>query len=103
MVNRIEKWLRERDVPGNYWIVCTEVGNFAVTRTQAERVMDMLEDGDKGRWVAFTDLFGSRHRIRGKRIDGVWESTVEQRLRERRFRDERRKEREDDCNPWDEE
>lgn len=103
MVNRLNGWLHGEDVPSNYWIVSSEVGNIAVSGAEAERVLESLGGPDAQRWITFRDLFGSRHRIRSNGIDAVWESTPEQRRRRRRFDKQRRAEADNDCNPWEEE
>ena len=103
MVNRIERWMNEEEVPANYWIVSSEVGNFAVSADEADRLLGVLNASDARAWVHFQDLFGSRYRLRAQRIDAVWESTAEQRQRERRFTRERRSEAKRDRRPWEEE
>lgn len=103
MLNRIERWMDEEEVPDDYWIVSSEVGNFAVSAAEAGSVISALSASDAKSWVQFEDLFGACRRLRAKRIDGVWESTAEQRRRERRFTSERRSEAKRDQRPWDEE
>ena len=93
----------EEEVPADYWIVSSEVGNFAVSADEAGSVLSALGASDAKAWVQFEDLFGSRYRLRAKRIDAVWESTAEQRQKERRFTSERRSEAKRDRRPWEEE
>lgn len=93
----------EEEVPTDYWIVSSEVGDFAVSAAEAGSVISALSETNAKPWVQFEDLFGARRRLRAKRIDAVWESTAEQRRKERRFNSERRAEAKRDERPWEEE
>jgi hypothetical protein len=102
MVNRINTWTDDEEVPTSYWIVSSEVGNIAVSTDEAVRVLNTLNPTDEHAWVEFRDLFGAQYRLRTKRIDAVWESTEATRRKERRFTNERRSEAKRD-RQWDDE
>ena len=103
MMNRVKRWLEEEDLPADYWIVCSEVGNIVVSREVAAEVGRSLEAPASPVWMAFQDLFGSEYRIRMDRIEAVWECTAEQRRKNRRFWNERRRESDSERRPWDDE
>lgn len=86
----------------DYYIVGGETGYFYVTRQTALRIARQLARRWPPRWITFRDLSGSEIRVRPRKLDGVYESTAEQRARDRAFIRARRLEARQDCRPWEE-
>lgn len=66
--------------PESYWIISAGP-NFRVDCATAHRVSDEWERGDK--ILVFTDLTGGEARVPASNFYGIWESTPEQRARDR--------------------
>lgn len=76
---------RQAPVHTDYWIVQFQRGGAVVSRTSALRIERALDRRWSGRWIRFTDLFGSRLRVRRDQIVALRESTAPQRRRDRRL------------------
>jgi hypothetical protein len=84
----------------DYWVIAGDCGWYYVSPETADGVARTLERGWTPRWLAFTDLSGSRVRVRARLVDAMLESTGAQRRRERAFHRARKQERDADRRPW---
>ncbi len=103
-MNRILAYLREpeeRKPRCDYFAVAGCFGTFYVSAETARAVERSL-DRPWGRWLVFRDLAGSRIRVRRGLVYGVYESTTEQRRKDREFYRLLQEESETDPRPWEE-
>jgi hypothetical protein len=104
-INRVRELLgeSEEELPaGDYFVVFGDCGWYSVSAEVAQAIERELARWLRKRWVEFIDLSGARVRLRTTTIDGLFESTGEQRARERAFRRARRREDKADRRPWEE-
>jgi len=104
-MNRILAYLREPEEnrpQGDYFVVAGLFGTFYVTAETARAVERALDRVLAGRWLVFRDLSGSRLRVLRAQVTGVYESTAEQRRRDRAFYRALHAESEIDPRPWEE-
>lgn len=66
-----------------FWVIFGEFGSFRISRATAHHLMRSLDRVWQAKWLCFTDLFGSRVRVRARHVRGVLECTKPQRVRER--------------------
>ena len=85
---------------GDYWMVRGEFGGFAVRAAVAARIERELDRRFPPRWIHFTDLAGSRVRVRSAQVRCVVEATAAQRATDRQLDRAREKEEEADRRPW---
>ncbi|MGD8868327.1 MAG: hypothetical protein PVI01_11870 [Gemmatimonadales bacterium] len=106
VINRLKDYFgpepEERPPDQEYYIVGGVAGYFYVTRETARSIARQLERRRPPRWIVFRDLTGSEVRVRPCKLDAVYESTAEQRARERAFIRARKMEAEGDQRPWEE-
>lgn len=104
MINRLQDYFgeepEERPPDEEFYIVGGEAGYFYVSRETAERIARALERRRPPRWIVFQDLSGSEVRVRPGKLDAVYESTAEQRARERAFNRARKLEEKRDRRLW---
>lgn len=107
VINRLKDYFgpepEERPPCEEYYIVGGEAGYFYVTRETALGIARLLERRRPPLWIVFRDLTGSEVRVRQCKLDAVYESTAEQRARERAFIRARKMEAQGDQRPWDDE
>jgi hypothetical protein len=84
----------------DYWVIVGEFGVFSVSRPIARRVIEQLDRFWVPRWIRFTDLVGSRVRVRARDIQSVYEWTERQRVRARQQGRAREREENADRSPW---
>jgi len=104
-MNRIRAYLEEPEerVPGgDYFVVSGACGTFYVTAETARAVERALDRVWGRRWLVFRDLAGSRIRVLRRQVQGVYESTVVQRRKDRAFYRALQEESETDSRPWEE-
>lgn len=102
-MNRIMAYLaqpEERRPRGDYYVVAGFSGSFYVSAQVAGAVERALDRVWGGRWLVFRDLSGSRIRILRRQVFGVFESTAEQRAKDRAFFRSLDRESEADRRPW---
>ncbi|HEX2090955.1 MAG TPA: hypothetical protein VHG28_01080 [Longimicrobiaceae bacterium] len=102
-MNRIMAFLAEPEErrPGDdYFTVAGYFGVFYVSAETARAVERSLDRVWTGRWLVFRDLSGSRIRVLRKLVYGVYESTAEQRRKDREFFRALQSETETDPRPW---
>jgi hypothetical protein len=86
-----------------FFVLYGEFGTFFLARDAAVRLDALLDGPSIPRWLVFTDLSGSRIRVLGRHVTGLYESTAAQRAAEREFHRARRLEDKADARPWDDE
>lgn len=107
VINRLKDYFgeepEERPPAEEYYIVVSDVGYFFVTRETAQRIAQELARRRPPRWITFEDIVGSEIRVRPSKLDAVFESTAEQRARERAFNRARKQEEQRDRRLWEDE
>ena len=102
-MNRLKGYFEDPTEPtpeDDYWVLSGDCGWYSVSAETAERVARCLTRPWLPRWVEFTDLSGSRVRVKARQVDVIFESTAAQRTRERAFARARKLERKADRRPW---
>ena len=102
-MNRLEDLFRDPQEPertDDFFEIQAHYNCFAVSRETALEVERRLDQRPPPRWIAFHDLSGSRHRILGRLIHRITESTAAQRTADREFDRARRLEEKKDRRPW---
>lgn len=106
-MNRLEGYFGDFHDPAeptpedDYWVISGDCGWYSVSaETAAEVTRRLTRRWLPARWVEFTDLSGSRVRVKARQVDVVYESTAAQRRRERAFARARKLERKADRRPW---
>ncbi len=103
MVNRLMEFFeepRERPSGPEYWEVAARNAWFCVDEPTARDLLEKLDRRRPPRWLRFTDLFGSKARVRSADIVHVIESTVAQRAANRNFRQALQSEEQGGRRPW---
>jgi hypothetical protein len=90
----------ERSPSGDFYVVVSQYNTFYVSAAMAAHVGGALGRRWVPRWVKFVDLAGSRVWLRTSAVDAVYESTTEQRGRDRVFHRARREEDRADRPAW---
>ncbi len=85
---------------GDFFEIESFYDYFAVSRDTAAAVEHRLDAQPPPRWVAFTDLFGVRHRIMAGHIYRISECTAAQRAVRRAFWRTMKAEDKRDRRPW---
>jgi len=106
VINRLQYFFgpepEHRPPNEDYFIVAGEGGCFFVARETARDIVRILALRRQPRWIIFRDLAGSEIRVQPRRLIGVYESTAEQRARERAFMRARLLEAQRDDRAWEE-
>lgn len=84
---------------GDFWIVTGQFGRFHISAAVAATIECALDRRWPPRWLTLDDLVGSRVRVRTRRIEMLFESTVAQRSYERDLERARRLEESADRRP----
>lgn len=104
VINRLKDYFidepEERPPEEEFYIVAGEAGYFFVASDTAQRIARELAQRRPPRWIVFRDLAGSEIRVRPSKLDVVYESTAEQRARERAFNRARKQEEQRDRRLW---
>ncbi len=104
VINRLQAYFgeppEERPPAGEFYIVAGGAGCFFVSRETAQDIVRQLGRRRPPRFITFRDLAGSEVRLRPGKIDMVYESTGEQRARDREFNRTLREEGEEDRPAW---
>ena len=85
---------------GDYWMVRGEFGGYAVRPAVAAAIERELDRRWPRRWISFTDIAGSRVRVRSAQIRTLVEATAAQRATDRELDRARTAEEEADRRPW---
>lgn len=103
-MNRLIEYLERGpgEPTGDYWVVRGECGFYQVTRETAREIEDALDRLDAPTWVVFTDVVGSRIRVRSQHINAVYECTTAQRSAQRAFDRRLEQEEKTERGPWEE-
>src|SRR5687768_9164513 len=102
-MNRLKEYFGEPPEPertGDFFEIDSYSGSFAVSREAAVEIERSLDALPPPRWIVFTDLAGSRHRMLTEQIRCISESTSATRAADRAFQRERRQEDKKDRRPW---
>lgn len=105
VINRLQEFFGqppgERPPAGEFYIVAGQAGCFFVSPETAQDVMRQLGRRRPPRFITFRDLAGSEVRLRSGLINVVFESTADQRARQREFNRALGEEDEEDRSDWD--
>jgi hypothetical protein len=105
-MNRLKSYFEEAEEPEepstaeSYYLVETSQYWFAVSSETAQWIERQLGRWWGPRWLAFTDLWGARRRVRRSDVDYISESTPAVRAAGRAFRRARKLEEKADRRPW---
>lgn len=72
-------------VPGDYFVLETEVSAWYISTDMARAVDAALATTPAPEWITFVDLAGARVRLRARRVEALTQCTAEQRSLRRSF------------------
>ncbi|HEX6060211.1 MAG TPA: hypothetical protein VFZ11_14470 [Gemmatimonadaceae bacterium] len=98
--NRIKELLDDEAPLGDYWVVQGPMWWARVSPATAAAIERRITRLIRPRWIVFTDLAGSRIRVRAEMVRGLCECTAEQRATDRRLDRAQRREEKADRKPW---
>ncbi len=105
-MNRIRAHLIPESQPAgraDYWVVYGEFGSYRVSNATACEIVRALGRVWRPTWLCFSDLFGSRVRVRTRAVRGVYERSARQRKRHREHERLLEREATADRNAWEDE